>query len=474
MKKLYLFAILLFSSGIVFSQTALNVFNTMGRGYSTSVTSDYQCLGINPANLGWSFDNHMVTVGLLETGVTVYTNALTKTQLYNDLFNDNLNLPMSERIQAAKNFTDTRLWGQGGVTWLGLSVNINKIGGFAFSIRDRFLWNTVLNSEAAQFLFLGYHDPYFDSLAVNGGDTTGFSTHAQKASAVYDGTKIQFVWYREYNFGYGRKIVDKDKISVYAGIGIKYLTGYGSLQYYIDNGGKVDAYSSLGPEFSVDYGVPTPSKVEGNGLKRVGHGWGFDLGVTVELLKKIKVAVALNDIGSIKWDGNVYTASDVFVYKIATPGISNYNIFTGSQLIKTDGYPNEPSTWQGLESKTEKLPMHIRSGASWQIIPQVEIGMDLFIPLTTKVPGSFDKSIIGLGAMFNPIKWVQLSAGLVSGADVGTHVPLGISLFPMRNKANFWEIGVAVPDVLTLFKSEDIMTGISFGFIRLGFGKSGI
>jgi hypothetical protein len=458
---------------VAYPQTAINIFNTTGGGYSTSVVSDYQCLGINPANLGWSWDDHMINIGLLETGLAIYTNALTKNQVTNDLFNNSVKLSMSERTQAATNFSDTRLWGQGGVTWLGVSLNIPKIGGFAVSIRDRFLWNTVLNYQAAQFLFLGYHDPYFDSVVAKNGDTTGYSSYLrrQKASAVYAGTKIQFIWYREYNFGFGRKIIDNDLLTLYGGIGIKYLEGYGSLEY-IQKGESVDAYSSMGPEFNINYGVSSPSEISGNKYQKVGEGWGFDIGFTLKLMKKLKIAVALNDIGSIKWNRNVYEANNVTVWKITTPGISNYNIFTNTQLINTNGLPGETNTWTGLDKKTVSLPMNFRGGASIQIIPQIEAGFDLFVPLNTKVPGSYDKAIIGFGGRLEPIKWVQLSVGMVTGADVGISIPLGIIFYPVRNAVTAWQIGLAIPDVMTLLKNKDIMTGITFGFLKLSFGKT--
>lgn len=471
MKKIYILFISFFSLTFAYSQTALNVFNITGQGFTTTAVSDYQCLGINPANLGWSWDNHMINVGILETGLSIYTNALTKKQVNNDLFNSSLKLSMPQRVQAANNFTDTRLWGQGGITWLGLSVNVPKIGGFAISIRDRFLWNTVLNNQAARFLFMGYHDStYFDSLVPT--KDTGYATKKNRkpATTVYNGTKIQFVWYREYNFGFGRKIIENDDVTLYGGIGIKYLVGYGALQY-IDNGSSIDAFSSLSPVFKVNYNEPTPNPLTGSSIKKVGQGWGFDIGFTLQLMKKLKIAVALNDIGSIKWDKNLYQAGNVTVLKISTPGISNYNIFTNSQLINTGTVPGE-KTWSGLASKTVSLPMTFRGGASYQIIPQIEAGLDVLLPLNTKVPGSYDKGILGLGGKFDLVKWVELSIGMVTGADVGVSVPLGVTFYPVRNDATAWQIGFAIPDVMTLLKNRDIMTGITFGFVKLSFGKT--
>jgi hypothetical protein len=61
---------------------------------------------------------------------------------------------------------------------------------------------------------------------------------------------------------------------------------------------------------------------------------------------------------------------------------------------------------------------------------------------------------------------------MVTGADVGISVPLGITFFPVRNAAAAWQFGFAVPDVKTLFEQNDIMTGVAFGFIRISIGKT--
>ncbi len=246
MKKLYFVILLLCFPGLMnlFAQTDINSFNTAGRGYSTSVLTDYQCLGINPANLGWSFDNHSISIGIADAGFTIYTNALNKNQVTSDLFNNSVHLTLPQKYQAAAEFTNTRLLMQAAVTELGVSYNNSVIGGIAFSVRDRVFWNTVFNANAAQFLFMGYHDPYFDSLVTQNGDTTGYSKKPKSASSIYQGTKLQFIWYREFNLGYGRKIIDNDIISLYGGIGLKYLVGYGAFQFLEENS-NVDAFSSL-------------------------------------------------------------------------------------------------------------------------------------------------------------------------------------------------------------------------------------
>jgi hypothetical protein len=472
MKKIYLL-ILICHLGLMssFAQTEINSFNTTGRGYSTSVLSDYQCLGINPANLGWSVDNHAIGLGIGETGLTLYTNALNKDQVTNQLFNSNVHLTLGEKIDAASSFSDTRLIMQAAITELGISYTNKKIGGFALSVRDRVFWNTVLDHNAAQFLFMGYHAPYFDSLVVHNGDTTGYSKNPKPASLVYGNTSIQFVWYREFNLGYGRQIIDNDKISLYGGIGLKYLVGYGAIEFMQDKG-NITAFSSLGPEFNINYNAPTPSEMSGSGLKSVGSGFGVDVGLTLKILKKITIGLSVTDIGSITWKGNVYQVKDVNIYKITTGGIDNYNIFNAGSLIKTDGMPGEGTLWEGLSSKTVKLPTQFRAGGSYSPIPMLEVGFDAIVPLNTKVPGSYDQPLFGLGGMIQPIKWVGISLGMVTGGNAGFNIPAGLTFYPIRNNGFSWELGLATRDVTIFFKNRDIMASVAFGFLRFNIGKS--
>ncbi len=196
---------------------------------------------------------------------------------------------------------------------------------------------------------------------------------------MYKGTRFEFIWYREYNLGYGRNIIKNDLIELYGGIGLKYLVGYGSLLYY-QKESDLNAYSALCPVFDVNYNTPTPSQIDGKGLKKVGSGFGIDLGATFVYKKTLKASIAVNDIGSINWNGNVYEGQEVRVWKIETPGIDNYNIFEQGELILTDNAPNDNGEWQGLENKRVSLATHMRLGVSYRIHPKLEAGGDVLCP----------------------------------------------------------------------------------------------
>ena len=458
------------------AQTELSSFTSTGSGYATSSINDYQSLGINPANLGWTRNNHSMNLGFSELGFSLYSEPLTKKQIINDLYGSPISLDMQGKHDAAKMFTESRLYGNASLLYVGFSYQNEKIGGFAVSVRERFVLHTFLNESAASFLFLGYNDPYFDSTAFENGEQIGYSTNPQKASKVYKGTDQHMLMYREYNLGYGREVINKDNFIWYMGVNFKYLTGLGMSRYYQDENDVLIGAASLSPGFRVEFsgdGVYDGSvdKLEGDGLKTVGSGFGFDIGASFLLMQKLRVGLAVNDIGSITWNKNVYKAIEGRVWRIDTPGIDNYNIFEEGQLIDADnGPPPEDTTFLGIANIKLKLPMHFRGGASYTFNKWVEAGLDVYVPLGDKVPGNFEAPVFGIGTRVNPAKWVQLSISIVSGGKFGTNMPFGITFYPLRNENVTWEVGFATRDMLTWFSQNNPTVSFASGFLRFSFG----
>lgn len=472
MKKSITVLLFLFTAGIGYSQMEISAFTATGGGYSTTFLTDYQCIGINPANLGWTWNDNSMNLGFMETALGIYSEPLTRKQVYGDLFDESNTLDSAAKVLAGNDFTDKLLCAQAGVTWLGFSYQHKKIGGFAFSIRDRMLWSTKLNDQASNFLFQGYnYTAYFDSTANIGTDSvTGYSTNPQMASAVYRGTKLHGIWYREYNLGYGRKIIDKEDFTWYGGVALRYITAYGAFQYFEDLSNQ-KAFSAFSPVFNVNYNEPTPSKINKDGLRKVGTGFGFDVGFTFLIKQKVRIGLAVNDIGWITYNGNVYAGNDVNVYQIETAGLDNYNIFAQGQLIVADNAPGDPNMWTGLAKKKVSLPMNFRGGASYLINSKVEVGIDSYIPLNKEIPGRYEKAMMGLGVHYDPAKWIQLSLGVVTGGKVGTNVPMGITFIPVRKEHTTWQIGFATRDVISFFKSKNPTVSYAFGFLRFSFGE---
>jgi len=478
MKRFQSFFILTVLPIALFSQTEMNSFTSTGSGYATSTINDYQSLGINPANLGFSRNDHSMNIGFFEFGGSIYSEPLTKQEIYSDLYSNPITLDEDGKIEAADAFTNTRMISSASVLLVGFSYQDEDIGGFAFNVRQRFTWHSLLNENAANYLFLGYNDIYFDSAAIENGDEVGYSTDPQYATQLYEGSNNHMLMYTEFNLGYGRKIIKEEDFGWYLGVNLKYILGQAMARYYQEESGRLLANSSLSPGFGVEYsgeGVydGTVNNLEGDGLKTVGTGFGFDIGTTLEIKQKLLIGLAVNNIGHIKWTKNVYEGWDGGVWRIDTPGINNYNIFEEGQLINTDnGPPPLDTTIVGISDLKIKLPMHFRGGLSYTFNEYVEAGIDTYIPLGEKVPGSFEAPVYSIGARANPADWVQLSIGIVSGGKFGTNVPFGATFYPLRNEKNTWEIGIATRDMLTMFKQNNPTVSYALGFLRFSFGNN--
>lgn len=470
MKNITLLILSAFFIVPIISDAQTGAFTVTGAGYSTAVVTDYQCVGLNPANLGWKRNDHLMNIGIGEGGISIYSEPL-KRAFVKDLFNTDKKFTSAEKQEAVQNFTDAKLQFEGNVSGFGLSFQDEKIGGFGFNVRERLLWDSNLNEYSSDILFNGYNADYFDSFEINDlGDTVGIATLPQKVSDLFEGSKLDMLWYREFNFSYGRIILNSDNFKLYGGIGIKYIEGYSMFNYSYSSDGVIKAFSALNPVLGVDYDSSSPSTINNSDYQSIGQGWGFDIGFSALLYNKLRLAVSVTDIGSIKWDGNVYEGENAALSTIESAGIDNYNILElqNNEIFNSLKF----GSWDGLENKTTKLPMNVRAGAAYLLNDKFEFGTEFYIP-TNDVPGAVDKMIFGLGTRIMPVKWFRVSAGLVTGGDTGTDIPMGISFFPFNNDSFSWELGFAVSDITSYFKQDKPTVSLAFGLLRFSFGNLG-
>lgn len=478
MKKIFpfLFAtLLLFALNDAYSQLEISAFTQTGSGYSVTAATDYQCLGINPANLGWKRNMHNWNISFVEGGYSIYSEPLTRKQVNKDLFGSdakkfpNYGTNNSERFDAINNFTDTRLLGDAGVTVFGISYQKENFGGIAFAVRSRVHWNSKLNHKAATFLFLGYNDSTYFTKLVDEKGVYGKAIDPESTSLLYHESNLEHIWYNEYVLGYGRAIVDNDDFKWYGGIALKYLQGYGSVYVDIPNSTTATGYQALCPFYEVDYGDnETPSQMDGDGLKVAGKGFGIDLGFTFLIQQKLKIGIAVNDIGSIKWDGNVYDGTNPDVDIIRSSGISSYNIFGEAGDVISDN--TNVGEWNGLKDKKVSLPTNLRAGASYRFDEQWEVGTDFYYAIEDEVPGAFKQPIFGLGTRYDPANWVQLSMGFTTGGQFGWDLPFGATFRPINDEKSSWEVGFAFRDLISMFKQDDPTVSLVMGILRFSFG----
>lgn len=492
MKHYYILVVLtIFSIQNSIAQNEGSAFTLTGMGVSTPFATDYQALGINPANLDLlpRYEDKMVTMGIAEFGFSFYSEVLTKPELKQNLFQEDIKDFSKEQQKAyAIEFANSNNAMDFDIMTFGLSIRTNKLGTFAFSSRDRMNFYSKFGQQVSDIMWLGYQADYFDSLVVDMGngnlDTIpntddidqatldkvqqGITSlqNAQNLSQILQGTKLGFSWFREFNLGWGKKLLTTENLEVHGGLGVKFIVGQGMLELNAENG-QATAFSALSPVFQVEYGSiaeenPSAYDSTAGNLKPVGYGYGIDLGGTIVYKENFLFNVAINDIGKITWDGNLYRLKDVAITNFKSPGLESVDIL--SQLDALNG-GDGLLEWQGETKRVTSLPSTIRIGAGYDNRKSIRVGADVIMPMSEEL-GNIQNAAISVGGEFSPMPWVHLQAGFTQGGNYGMKIPVGV-YFTIG--AGTYEIGIASRDFVTFFRDNDPTISMTTGFLRFRF-----
>lgn len=463
------------------AQIEMSSFTATGRaGVSSTLLSDYQCQGINPANLAFKPERKKKNfcLGFGEFSFSVYSDALSRINLSSALFNPDKKLSRAEKIQAAKDFSDKALtmnfdFLYGGFSW----QSDDGISGFAFTVRERAQWYSKFSQRASELMFNGVNarfinaagqlEDYFKKIPAGPGalpdiDTVGIrdSLSAFRLSKILDGTRIAMGWNREYSFDYGVNILNNDRLKLNIGAGIRYIQGIG----YIDLQASGDTYKAniaASPAFGIRFPQKNQDTVNVGFLPNsAGNGIGFEFGISAEIGEHWRFGGSITDIGSISYKTNVYTASDGPLVSISTQGFSNYNFFQNASQF--DGFTRDMVKWNANQKQVIGLPSKYRFGGSYST-KIVNVGFDLVGPMNN-IPGNLLKPVISLGGDVKVLGILRLSSGVMEGGNYSKMlIPAGITFTPI---SGFYEMGIATRDILTYLRSNNPMISLSVGFMR--------
>jgi hypothetical protein len=337
----------------------------VGMGRTINAASrGIDALGINPANIAIP-DKGFINLNLAPFGVRVTTEILDY-GLYKEYFTgvDSVGKRWAKRLDPADmdkilsqipDRPKTRIDIESMV--LGVTFEDPLIGGIGFGIIEHGGAVITLSKD-------------FFRMAAFGLDPAG-------SVYIFDGTEVTAWWYREYNLSYGRELPVNLALlkDIYAGIGIKFIHGFGisksirqtsSFGNYPDPAnpvqyslrGNIDFLTThAGVDFmnenSDEKGSPFPNPV--------GKGVGFDIGLSGKLINVFRVALSVTDIGKIKWDRNVIESYNN--RSVTITGTSNYLQDTLDSMFKGKTRPgaafdtNLPTALRlGFETKAADIP----------------------------------------------------------------------------------------------------------------------
>ena len=442
MKKIVCIFSFLCHSSFLFAQVDMGLPSVTGKGgVANGIVKDWECIGINPANLGWE-SNYRFSISTMIFGISVQSKALNYQQLKNAITHPSDTFSAADKKVFADLFTcEDGLNLQSNIDWLTFSFTVPKVGGFGMNIRERTFGHVTLNKNAADVLFNGVNAELFK-------DTANL---VKNISTLFDGSKIGYMHYRELNLSYGTKIIgfggteDSSAISIYGGVGFKYLWGIGNFEMAADNG-ILTGRSALSSKYGINYGTIknfTPESSSGI-FPSVGGGTAFDLGLGVGV-GKVKITLSALDMGKITWNKNVLIAHDTLM-----PDTSQFD-FTGLDSWSVAQQANEMFNDSGIiqfkpgpDYSTDVLSK-FRVGIGYQITPKMIAGADLVLPITNN-PANLDNAFFAIGTEVALASNFSFSFGLSGNSNYGLSLPIGLTFGRLFK---IFQLRIATNDILT-------------------------
>lgn len=489
-----LLPLLAFMPIFVFAQTQGIAYTAVGKGVATTFLTDYHSLGVNTSALGWGtgFDKKRFTSGSSEFGLGIYSDSLNVDRLRKlysavrkDVFgNEDSSADWEQQKEYAADYARAGLTMDASFNWFGFSFQNEKLGGIAVSIQEQYNWYSKLNQETTELIFQGKFAQYFDSLtiAING-DTSrianydgigqdtlnavilGTISNPLNLSQITSGSELRMTWNRHYNFGYGRKLFGNDStFALYAGIGGRFIQSMAMLTLKSD-GDNIYMYSSMSPFYDINYGAITSiNDITQSGAipNVVGNGYGIDISASAKFFGRLKVAAAVNNIGSVTYKRNVYKVRDSILGDMRLDGLNNYNVTNATNLFLEDG---GILSLESQEKYTVKNPATVRLGASLDM-DIAEVGIDIVAPFDSENPGSLVNPVYSIGGELKPLKWLRISAGYLGGGIYKHNIPIGVNFIL---GGGTYEFGISSRDMLSFFLDNSNSVSTAFGFARFRF-----
>ncbi len=493
---------------VVFGQLDQSAFTATGRGgVATTFATDYQSIGINPANLGIqkTFRDPRYTFGFGEGNLHVASDLLTGYELLKAMASrQGENFTHAQKVQAAQKFADKAFRLSSDFMYFGAHHQFARgKQGIAFSIRDRVQLTVKLSRLISEFMFLGATSSYFPNLVLNDdgpNDTIsnprfnnpdfvwednftervigGFydsnsPLRPQSYAQLLNGSRISSSWIREFNIAYGGQLVDSYNFSLYAGFGLRYILGYAFIGIEARNNQFVQSNVSLSPSFGVNISNVGPKLPTANLAVRlfnpepIGQGLGMDFGITMNIKRRVYLGASLTNVGSIVWSGNSYAIINDSLRTFQGSGLNDFNILRSSPETFSFVGNGSPFRFEKVSQRTIDLPTLARFGISYEYYKLFHIGFDVAIPLN-EVSGNIIKPVWAFGGDYRLLKTLRISSGLnLFGVNsTKLNIPAGVTYLARKG---WWEAGIATQDVSSFVASLGKGSLISFAMGTLRF-----
>lgn len=291
-------------------------------------------------------------------GISGISTNLNNSFTYNDVFSavegtDSVQFDPEGLLSKMKG--GDRLSFNGSVSLLQIGFHIGQSGAVQLFANERFKSSFFYPKNALEYILHGNGD--FLGEEVRESNIRGGGTY-----------------YREFGVGYSHKLTVMGNKTLRVGLRAKYLQGI--LQAQVDEGAYV---SFLTDPQTYNIRVSTNQPVfdtagfetideDGYLISNGNTGFGFDIGADLEISPKLKVALAINDIGSINWKEGVKNYE--LIDSEATFGGLDLKDIDDAGDILADTLEQLFDYVETTNSFKSKLNTRIIASGSYQVIPK--------------------------------------------------------------------------------------------------------
>lgn len=375
------------------------------------------------------------------------------------------NITDSDRHTITNLFLNEKLSGRADIEVLGVMYDTRSIGTFAFTWTTHVGLRTDIPEAFLQFF-----------------------VHAESQLLQYDGSfsnfDLQGMWYNEYALSYARNLFDRASTtddflrSIKVGGALKFISGIAYLGLDPNNSFSYHA-KSFGDSIAVNYifrsaygsdfdpnKVPTHFTLGFLTSNSAGSGYGFDLGISADLISDdsgshiLTAAASLTDLGQIIWTTNATTRTADHLTKIVrvtggtVQGLNDSLRILGGTLRHVTSFPTALPTMLRLAAGLDlnKLGMQI-GGFETKAAAEYDAGL-------SSVVGSLNHPRLGFGlALEAPSSTASLRlAGGYFFQSGSSDLTFGIGTTLFSTIA----LDLASAHVTDLFKSGAARTDVAF------------
>ena len=388
-----------------------------------------------------------------EGGVVLQTPLLNGTKLV-DAFGSETSYNLADRRALAQSLANNTTSAQVDLRWVGWSRHGSK-GGWAWSVEDRYSATVKPTLALAEFALLGPAASIYDATLLSDGSVVPVDSLTNEqfemaeqgisngplplVNTLLDGGSFAVQHVRSYGAGFGLRLIQSRALTLSFGLGAKYYRGTGYYEVDVEN---QTAFAAFNRGFGTE--LVAEGATLGSALRPSGFGVALDLAVRAEIAGLWFASLAINELGSMDWQGESYSLQNP---------VGDWNSWNETQggvldLLNQGLSPTALFLEATPERRVVALPTRARLNGGLRLGNRAKVGVEFAAPLNQALLRQ--PTEIGIGGQTR-LAGFEIMGGWRWQQDNGIRTPLALIWAP---KGRPGQLGLATGDILGFLEPE--------------------